>query len=343
VQKNADDIEIISEHFPVTGTLVSKMVVAKNLMSSNAVTDDSFRLYLAQKFNMDLMVSAKPQSNFVSNAECIEHIMKKANYDEIKRPYIQVKKNPFMSYTKKEQTAASDEEEEGEYSADNGTGEPKMKKQKVIVIDDLNGDETHKPWITPALIKLIKQRNLLQSKLNVEGKEPDPELVKKFKNLRNKVTKLVKNARKEYLAKYIKDKKEGEVTTNGESSAPATTIDAGAATSKPTATISATQSNYMMNLYNSFFNQYMQQYTQHKTSATAASTDGGYDSLTQQAAFYAQQQHSIQQQLETCLSNTTQQFLGELAASSSMPSVAPAGGAAQAAPYAMPYHYKMTS
>ena len=153
------------------------------------------------------------------------------------------------------------------------------------------------------------------------------------------MTKLVKNARKEYLAKYIKEKKEGDVTANaGEASAPPGTSSSDAA--KPStgsgANISATQSNYMMNLYNSFFNQYMQQYTQHKA---AASTDGDYDSLKQQAAFYAQQQHSIQQQLETCLANTTQQFLGELAASShSMPSAPP-----PAAPYAMPYHYKMTS
>ena len=74
----------------------------------------------------------------------------------------------------------------------------KIKKQKLIIINDTDeaeADETHKPWITPQLINLIKQRNLLQSKLNVQGKEPDPDLMAKFKNLRNKVTKLVKNAR----------------------------------------------------------------------------------------------------------------------------------------------------
>ena len=57
----------------------------------------------------------------------------------------------------------------------------------------------HKPWITPELIKLIKHRNLLQSKINENnGKldaSADAELMKKFKNLRNKVTKLVKKAR----------------------------------------------------------------------------------------------------------------------------------------------------
>ena len=57
----------------------------------------------------------------------------------------------------------------------------------------------HKPWITPELIKLIKHRNLLQTKINENnGKldaSADAELMKKFKNLRNKVTKLVKKAR----------------------------------------------------------------------------------------------------------------------------------------------------
>ena len=85
----------------------------------------------------------------------------------------------------------------------------KLKTKHVIIIDDTS-EELHKPWITPDLIKLIKHRNLLQSKLTSENGnlssevgavvigqtlQPDEELLKKFKNLRNKVTKLVKKAR----------------------------------------------------------------------------------------------------------------------------------------------------
>ncbi len=91
-------------------------------------------------------------------------------------------------------TGLNEEESTNEANSDEAL---QIKKQTVVVIDDNDpdGDESHKPWITPALIKLIKQRNLLQSKLYVDGEEPNQELLNKFKNLRNKVTKLVKNAR----------------------------------------------------------------------------------------------------------------------------------------------------
>lgn len=142
------------------------------------------------------MLVSKPQSNFVSNFECIDQITKKLNYDERKRPYCRLnnklKRHIARAYN------AEDSEDDSEILTSTGDDSNKVKKQKLIVIDDTSGDDTHKPWITPALINLIKQRNLLQSKLNETGQEPDPELVKKFKNLRNKVTKLVKNARSNF-------------------------------------------------------------------------------------------------------------------------------------------------
>ena len=91
-------------------------------------------------------------------------------------------------------------------------------------------------------------------------------------------------------------------------------------TSTTSMSISANQSAYMLNLYNAFFTQYMQNYAQQKlpqtasTSSTTVATNDvvEYDSLSQQAAFYAQQQQSIQKQLETCLTSATQQYLKDL-------------------------------
>jgi hypothetical protein len=89
------------------------------------------------------------------------------------------------------------------------------------------------------------------------------------------------------------------------------------ASSSTAVSIPLNQSTYMMSLYNTFFNQYMQNYAQQKVpKATAEVGDGEYESLTQQAAFYAQQQQSIQKQLETCLSSATQQFIKDLPTSS---------------------------
>ena len=96
----------------------------------------------------------------------------------------------------------------------------RAKNTQVLLIDDVQ-DETHKPWITAELISLIKHRNMLQAKINEKASmspmstdamtttttttttttaasEADEELLKKFKNLRNKVTKLVKKARSTY-------------------------------------------------------------------------------------------------------------------------------------------------
>jgi hypothetical protein len=75
--------------------------------------------------------------------------------------------------------------------------------------------------------------------------------------------------------------------------------------------ISANQSAYMLNLYNAFYNQYMQNYAQQKLPESTNDTSE-YDTLTQQATFYAKQQQSIQKQLETCLSSATQQYIKDL-------------------------------
>ena len=103
-----------------------------------------------------------------------------------------------------ENSEEDDDDDENEATGDDtATKIKRIKATHLIVIDDTN-EEMHKPWITPELIKLIKHRNLLQSKIgenNVHssadsaGPQPDDELLKKFKNLRNKVTKLVKKAR----------------------------------------------------------------------------------------------------------------------------------------------------
>lgn len=132
-----------------------------------------------------VIVNAKPQSNFVNNVTCLNRLLARNDLYASKlrrcKPYSSLRPNAII--TTVDRGLGSDDD--GELDAE--AGGPVNKK--VIVIDDSN-EEMHKPWISPELIKLIKQRNLLQAKLS-EAKSDDAavneELMKKFKNLRNKV------------------------------------------------------------------------------------------------------------------------------------------------------------
>jgi hypothetical protein len=146
-----------------------------------------------------LAIAAKPQSNFVSNITFINKMLSDSNYfGTLKRS------KPYSNLKIKQITMKFDDNNDqlldifinNTHSNLNN----KINNKKVIVIDDSN-EEIHKPWITPELIKLIKHRNLLQEKINEKKTSSsfasggEEELLKKFKNLRNKVTKLVKKAR----------------------------------------------------------------------------------------------------------------------------------------------------
>jgi hypothetical protein len=197
-QQPDNEIEIIGENYPLSSSssssIQNKLILNKNLSLNNKSvnTDEKFKEYLTKNYSTDLSVSCKPQCNFVSNISCIDQCIQQSNYYE---NYL--KKQQGFNKRTKYNSFSSDNEDDIKNSSSNSIS--KIKKQKIIVIDDTNevgeSDEAHKPWINTQLINLIKQRNLLQSKLNVQGKEPDAELMAKFKNLRNKVTKLVKNAR----------------------------------------------------------------------------------------------------------------------------------------------------
>jgi hypothetical protein len=220
------DIEIISESSSSTtlnqnqnmSTLVSTATFQYN-------SDETFKNYLSKTYNNSVTITSKPQSNFVSNLSCINQILgqlsgDKTNFFENKlkryKPYSAVKPKDIIELEEEdiEDDDDDDEDDEDEEGEDEESKEKKrvkrlkkqLKAKKVIIIDDTNED-IHKPWITPELIKLIKHRNLLQTKitennLNISTVETsanaataDVELIKKFKNLRNKVTKLVKKAR----------------------------------------------------------------------------------------------------------------------------------------------------
>ena len=205
-QQIDNEIEIIGENFPLSSSssstttsvqnklLTNKVSVNKNLSlnSKTLPTDEKFKEYLSKNYNTDLSVACKPQCNFVSNISCIDQCIQQSNYYE---NYLK-KQQGFNKRIKYNSVSSDNNNEDDRNLNDNSIS--KIKKQKIILINDTNdgdSDEAHKPWITPQLINLIKQRNLLQSKLSTQGKEPDTELMAKFKNLRNKVTKLVKNAR----------------------------------------------------------------------------------------------------------------------------------------------------
>ena len=195
-QQQDNEIEIIGENYPSTSSsatsIQNKLILNKNQVIASSSTDEKFKEYLTKNYNTDLSVSCKPQCNFVSNISCIDQCIQQSNYFE---NYL--KKQQGFNKRTKYNSFSSDNEDDNNQASNSIS---KIKKQKIIVINDTNEDcdEAHKPWITTQLINLIKQRNLLQSKLNVQGKEPDAELMAKFKNLRNKVTKLVKNARSKF-------------------------------------------------------------------------------------------------------------------------------------------------
>ena len=75
----------------------------------------------------------------------------------------------------------------------------------------------------------------------------------------------------------------------------------------------------MTTLYTTYYNQYMQQYQaqQQKAQEIAAKEDAksteALEALQKQAAYYAQQQRTIQTQLEASLSETAEQLIQEIA------------------------------
>lgn len=227
----SDDIEIIGENYPSNDlysmensspavTVNSNSTAQNTMMIQTAFqsnSDENFRNYLAKNYNSgQLAIATKPQCNFISNFGCINQILTECDfYNKLRRrkPYSNVKLNKIYDVSEDDE---SDEKVNDNENDAQQKQVSKIKSKKIIVIDDTNED-MHKPWITPELIKLIKHRNLLQTKINENnGKldaSADAELMKKFKNLRNKVTKLVKKARKEYLTKYIQESKENKITS----------------------------------------------------------------------------------------------------------------------------------
>ncbi len=186
------EIEIIEETNCEDSNLIISTSSTAPPIQSKQSSDELFRSYLGRKFKGQLAITTKPQCNFISNFSCISQLLVECDYytQRQRRPYSNIKLRNI--YTNESEGAESDMEDEDDIQV-----KKKLKTTHVIIIDDTN-EEMHKPWITDDLIKLIKHRNMLQAKLgekNSEGCEPDEELVKKFKNLRNKVTKLVKKAR----------------------------------------------------------------------------------------------------------------------------------------------------
>ena len=377
----SNDIEIISESSQAQGSSSSSSQLASSI-TFQYNNDETFKNYLAKTYNSSLSIASKPQSNFISNLACINQILNQHDFYDNKlrrcKPYSSVKPKDILSVDNEDENESetSDNESDVEMN-DEATKESrkrsanKLKSKKIIIIDDTN-EEMHKPWITPELIKLIKHRNLLQSKINenktdageseadpVESRNPaDAELIKKFKNLRNKVTKLVKKARKDYLAKYIQESKaskaeaspakppvvvEQNVENSSENKTQTQTISSASSsttqqtqpkTNNPAVNTITTQltssgsfltnsNNVLMSIYNGYYNQYIQQYNQQQQqaqqlSAGDASASGeGMELLQKQAAFYAQQQHGIQTQLEQSLQQAAQQLIGEIASMAS--------------------------
>jgi hypothetical protein len=375
-EHSSNDIEIINE---ASSSSSSSQLASSITFQYN--NDETFKNYLAKTYNSSLSIASKPQSNFISNLACMNQILSQHDFYDSKlrrcKPYSSVKPKDILTVDNEDENESETSDNESDVDMnDEATKESrkrssnKLKSKKIIVIDDTN-EEMHKPWITPELIKLIKHRNLLQSKINenkpaadekseadpAESRNPaDAELIKKFKNLRNKVTKLVKKARKDYLAKYIQESKaskaeaspakpavvveqnvenssENKAQTQTTSSASSGTTQSQPKTNNPAVNTITTQltssgsfltnsNNVLVSIYNGYYNQYIQQYNQQQQaqqlSAGEASASGeGMELLQKQAAFYAQQQHGIQTQLEQSLQQAAQQLIGEIASMAS--------------------------
>jgi hypothetical protein len=330
----ADDIVIIGEHL---ATALQNQVSTTSFNKQVAASEDTpLKNYISKIYpsnNRNTVLTVKPQSNFMSNLSCINQLLAKNGNDfytsKIRRcrPYSSIR--PQFILNDRDGSGGESDSEDGE--AHNTTDENAKKKPservrgtKCILIDDSNEDSLHKPWITPELIKLIKHRNLLQAKLSETGgltatgqeaesevtkSAENQELLKKFRMLRNKVTKLVKKARKDYLAKYVIENKAaaGEnglksfksktssittttTTTLTESSTTVNNLDASVSTASLARTASnATvnellgsklnntnaltflkdQTKMMNNLYTTYYNDYIKQYTEQQQKIAA--------------------------------------------------------------------------
>lgn len=204
-----DEIEIISE---IGYSQTSLSTHADDDKTANALRSHLNKYYA----NSSMAIAAKPQSNFVNNVTCLSRMLVKNDFyaSKIRRfkPYSSLKANTILSVDNRGDSDDGEDEGSGV-----GGGGANAKAKKVILIDDSN-EEMHKPWISPELIKLIKHRNLLQAKLNeskqligidlesnnVEGTDADTELLKKFKNLRNKVNLKINNLKAIYLVILFK-------------------------------------------------------------------------------------------------------------------------------------------
>ncbi|CAF0781082.1 unnamed protein product [Rotaria sp. Silwood1] len=214
---------------------VMKLIRPIKLFHLDDDNNNSYREYLTTNFGRVRVHCHKPQPNFFSNVSCIEEIKRRLrlnNNISSSLLYRHLIDDNDQDYLTTLQTHVETEDGEIE-SDDENTIDLNGKLTKHMLSDDdndkqirkktkLNDDGlkditksslNEKPWMTNELRQLIKQRNKLQAQI-LNG-ETNAEIEKKFKKMRNKISK---------HAKTLKAKYENSISNSSEPSlAPSST------------------------------------------------------------------------------------------------------------------------
>ncbi|CAF4359453.1 unnamed protein product [Rotaria socialis] len=225
---------------------------------NNNNNNNAYREYLTTNFGRVRVHCQKPQPNFFSNLSCIEEIKRRfrlnnnASSSFLFRHLVNDNDNDndyllslSMQVEPEDGEIESDEENtmdlNGKLSKHNLSDDDNERhiRKKLKLNDDGLRDITksslnEKPWITSELRQLIKQRNKLQAQI-LNG-DTNAEIEKKFKKMRNKISK---------HAKTLKAKYENFSSNSSEPSlAPSTTLQTQSSATSGSAAPTAVAANH---------------------------------------------------------------------------------------------------
>ncbi|CAF3882034.1 unnamed protein product, partial [Rotaria magnacalcarata] len=197
---------------------VMKLMRPMKLFRLDDDNNNAYREYLTTNFGRVRVHCQKPQPNFFSNLSCIEEIKRRFRLNNntsssvLFRHLVDDNDNDYllslqMQVEPEDGEIESDEENtmdlNGKLSKHNlsDDGNERHIRKKLKLNDDGLRDITksslnEKPWITSELRQLIKQRNKLQAQI-LNG-DTNAEIEKKFKKMRNKISKHAKTLKAKY-------------------------------------------------------------------------------------------------------------------------------------------------
>ncbi|CAF2623049.1 unnamed protein product [Rotaria sp. Silwood2] len=236
---------------------VMKLIRPIKLFHLDDDNNNAYREYLTTNFGRVRVHCHKPQPNFFSNVSCIEEIKRRLrlnNNSSSSLLFRHLIDDNVQDYLTTLQIHVETEDGEIE-SDDENTIDLNGKLTKHMLSDDDNDKQirkktkltddglkditksslNEKPWITSELRQLIKQRNKLQAQI-LSG-DTNVEIEKKFKKMRNKISK---------HAKALKAKYENSIFNSSEPSLapPSTSQHQSTTSSSPSASTTAAAANH---------------------------------------------------------------------------------------------------